>query len=321
MTSFLVSVVVGQDRPAGEIQARHSIRNLDALPKFQLLCDRYAIKPCYLLTYPVLRSDRHDWFLRQAKHGKADLGICFQSWTTPPFEASENRLTRTPITALAVNRVFGKWTALKTVFEQAFQQPPRLSCVDGGAVSGASLQALETLGLHVDASAMPQMDFSAAGGSNWSKTTRAPYHPSRQRPECPGLSPVLEVPITTGTTWPESLKPLSRLRRAALGGLGSRLLDSTVFALGPVQPLSPARLTLASMNSIADSVQRQALPHLHMRILSETLSAGDSAFSSTAKQTAATFGRIDGFYRYVIDTLQLTPESVSDFTEHRLKPS
>ncbi|MEE2755744.1 MAG: hypothetical protein VYA30_03745 [Myxococcota bacterium] len=320
MTSFLVTVIVGQDRPAGEIQARHSIRNLDALPKFQLLCDRYAIRPCYLLTYPVMRSDRHDWFMRQAKHGKADLGICFQSWTTPPFEASENRLTRTPITALAVNRVFGKWTSLKTLFEERFRIEPRLSCVDGGAVSGASLQALEALGIHVDTSALPRLDFSSAGGSDWTKTTRAPYHPSRQCPERTGYSPVLEIPVTTGATWPESLGSLSRLRRIAQGGLTLRLLDSTLFSLGPVHALSPAHLTLSAMTSIADSIHRQALPQLHMRILSETLSAGDSALSATAKQTASTFSRIDGFYRYVIDTLQLTPESVSDFAEHRLRP-
>ena len=320
MTSFLVTVVVGQDRPAGEIQARHSIRNLDALPRFQLLCDRYAIRPCYLLTYPVMRSERHEWFLRQARHGKADLGVCFQSWTTPPFEASENRLTKTPITDLTVNRVFGKWTSLKTVFHQTFHTQPRLSCVDGGAVSGASLQALEKLGFQVDASALPLMDASSAGGSDWTKTSRAPYHPSRQNPERAGVSPILEIPVTTGTIWPESLGVLTKLRRTVKGGLPSRFLDETVFSIGPVKPLTPSRLSLASMTSIADSVNRLNLPQLHMRVHSETLSAGDSAFSTTAKQTADNFGRIDGFYRYVIDTLQLTPASVAEFADHRLRP-
>jgi hypothetical protein len=76
--------------------------NLKFVPRFQDLCDKYLIKPTYLVTSevcddPFAREIFSDYLL----NNKAEIGAHLHSWTTPPFEDKEGYRFNDPNHAFA----------------------------------------------------------------------------------------------------------------------------------------------------------------------------------------------------------------------------
>lgn len=63
-----------------------TVENIKYIPRFQELCDKYDIKPTYLVTSEVCEdSFAQELFSGYLKSGKAEIGAHLHSWTTPPF--------------------------------------------------------------------------------------------------------------------------------------------------------------------------------------------------------------------------------------------
>ncbi len=62
------------------------VRNVHALPRFQALCDRYGVKPTYVVTHSIAADDTAVAMLREwVSAGRAEVGTHLHPWTTPPF--------------------------------------------------------------------------------------------------------------------------------------------------------------------------------------------------------------------------------------------
>ena len=321
MTAFLVSVEVSPDRPGGEIPARVSLRNLEALPRLQMLSERYGICPLYLMSYSALRNPKRSWFQSVRQSKRAELGLYYQSWATPPFEASENRLSPTSMSEMTAQQIQNKWQHLYDEFQSVFGTPASFVSAYGGGVAGATLQFLERAGIKADLSGRPGVDLTLQAGIDWRQAPRSAYHPSRQSASTRGHCPVLMLPLTTGSTWLDGLAgiPVDALIRK--GGMAGRLIEGGARRLGQIAALDPAPIGLSAMQSIADSALAQSLPFVHMRIRSETLTPGTSRYSDNDTDTAKVLDKIDSFYRYAVDTLRLAPMSISAYTQLETEPS
>jgi hypothetical protein len=63
-----------------------SCDNIKYVPRFQKMCERYSIKPTYLVTTEVCEdSFARDLFSSYIQQNKAEIGAHLHSWTTPPF--------------------------------------------------------------------------------------------------------------------------------------------------------------------------------------------------------------------------------------------
>ena len=63
-----------------------SVKNLRYIPRFQDLCNKYKIKPTYLVTSEVCADGfAKDIFKDYIKSDTAEIGAHLHSWTTPPF--------------------------------------------------------------------------------------------------------------------------------------------------------------------------------------------------------------------------------------------
>jgi hypothetical protein len=76
--------------------------NIKFVPRFQDLCDKYLIKPTYLVTSevcedPFAREIFSDYLLKD----KAEIGAHLHSWTTPPYEDKEGYRFNDPNHAFA----------------------------------------------------------------------------------------------------------------------------------------------------------------------------------------------------------------------------
>lgn len=63
-----------------------SVENIRFVPRFQALCEKYSIRPTYLVTSEVCNDVfAREIFTGYASAGTAEVGAHLHSWTTPPF--------------------------------------------------------------------------------------------------------------------------------------------------------------------------------------------------------------------------------------------
>ena len=63
-----------------------TVENIKFVPRFQDLCDKYLIKPTYLVTSEVCEDAfAKEIFTEYLLTGNAEIGAHLHSWTTPPF--------------------------------------------------------------------------------------------------------------------------------------------------------------------------------------------------------------------------------------------
>ena len=87
MTGLLIGVDTEADNQ-WDAEARRNIenRNVHELPRLQALCDRYAARPTYLVTYEMATDKEARAVLQDlAKTGRCEIGTHHHPWTTPPY--------------------------------------------------------------------------------------------------------------------------------------------------------------------------------------------------------------------------------------------
>ena len=81
-----------------------TVENARELPRLQALCDRYGVKPTYLVTYEMAVDGRAMGILRDlAATGRAEIATHHHPWSTPP-EVSRSLYFWKAITAWLVVR-------------------------------------------------------------------------------------------------------------------------------------------------------------------------------------------------------------------------
>ena len=84
-TVFLVTIDVEADNEWAR-PSRPTYDSIQVLPAFQRLCDRYGIKPTYLVTYDVAAdSNSSSVLLELLEEGNCEIGAHMHGWRTPPF--------------------------------------------------------------------------------------------------------------------------------------------------------------------------------------------------------------------------------------------
>ncbi|MGK0361396.1 MAG: hypothetical protein ACI9U2_003714, partial [Bradymonadia bacterium] len=238
---------------------------------------------------------------------RAELGTLLRPWTTPPFEASEDRLRRVTVEGLSSSAVAGKIGALTQGFVDRFGYAPRSHRASGAGLDGAAVQTLERLGYRVDSSVTPFLDHRAAGGSDWRMAPEVPYFPDRQRPHLRGASPILEVPLTVGwdAPMPDVLaRGLTRapdaVRRWVKRGVSLRALDPWAADVEVLRGLSRVLID-------------RGLPVINLSLDSWALTA--ETCGRPPARCKAVLGALEELLRYLVDQLRLTPRTLTNFAD------
>jgi hypothetical protein len=289
--------------PRGEVQARTVLRNLDGVARLQRLCERFGVKPTYLLAWPVIGAT--DLF--DGLGARAELGTYLQPWATPPFEASEDRLSAFAVGTLGSAAAAAKIADLTEAFTARFGYAPRCHRAAKAGLTGAALQALERLEYAVDCTATPFLDQRGRGGCDWRMAPEVPYFPDRQRPTLRGASPVLEVPRTVG--WSAAVPDV--IARGA-----ARAPDRVLRWMRPglsIRRLNPHAHDIDALRDLAALLIDRGLPVLNLSIRSWELVPGTSQRGGDAATFEAYFERLESLLRYLVDQLRLTPRTLTEF--------
>lgn len=303
--SLLVTVTVESDCPRGAVPARTSLRNLEGVARLQRLCDRFGVRPTWLLTWPAVQAELPTIDAALAQ-GRCEVGACLQPWVSPPFAASEDRLRAVYPNAIAASAVEAKLARLTDDIAARFGRP-RSHRAAGHGLNGALLQSLERLDYRIDSSATPYVDGRRDGGVDWREAPEVPWFPDRQWPSRRGSSPVLQVPVTVG--WDRALpEPWLRLSvRSGWFGAHRALPGARLVGLDPV------RADGATLDQLAEVLVARGLPCLNVALRSHELVAGQSAACPTAEDVDRVFAHLEGFFRTAIDTLHAVPRTLTQF--------
>jgi hypothetical protein len=86
---FIISIDTEGDNQ-WEFGSELTVKNIQYVPRFQELCEKFGIKPTYLVTTEVCNDQySQQLFTDYWSDGRAEIGAHLHLWTTPPFEDRE----------------------------------------------------------------------------------------------------------------------------------------------------------------------------------------------------------------------------------------
>ena len=195
-------------------------RNALFLGRFQQLCERYELKPTYLVDYEMAESPDFQQLGRDIlRRGTGEIGGHLHAWNNPPLVAlTPDDGQRQPYLCEYPPAVMkAKIHALTSRLEEVFQTPLVSHRAGRWALDGLYARLLDERGYRVDCSVLP--------GERWTVATTDPSRPVtldfRGFPDqpyfldfdnlrVPGTSHLLELPMTVRPRRPT----LERLREA-----------------------------------------------------------------------------------------------------------
>ena len=188
-----------------------STQNAVLIPKFQELCEKYNFKPVYLMNYEMVCDKALVSYLTdQVYNDLCEIGIHIHAWNSPPeYELESMYDGNAYITEYPNEIVYEKLVFLKDKIESEFGTRVVSHRSGRWAIDEAYFKILEDVGIKVDCSITPQIDFSKMPGTTVNhgpNYLKEKIYPHNVRP---GL---LEVPMTT-----------RKIRRISTGSLKHRI--------------------------------------------------------------------------------------------------
>jgi hypothetical protein len=272
-------MLVGVDTEADdqwslEGRRHRTVRNADRLPGLQALFDELNVRPTYLVTHEMASHPESGPILKElAQSGRCEIGAHLHPWSSPPFR--EEDLAGTYPSQLPDALLERQLTELtETIAAHQGVRPVSYRAGRHG-FDGRSVGILETLGYAVDTSVDPLLNDRRKGGPSFAGAPLHPYHPDPRDVRQPGLSRLLEVPISAAT-WPPLPKPVEALyaRLAAIPYRGALKR----LGLRPVW-LRPSYTPLAEAKRLASRLVRAGLPCLNLLFHSSEVWPGGSPYN------------------------------------------
>jgi len=257
---------------------RQQVRNAERLPALQALCDEYGVRPTYLVTHEMATRPESVPILQGlARSGRCEIGAHLHPWSSPPFRP-EDKAAHTYPHNLPLPLLERQLIGLTDTIQQAIGARPTTYRAGRNGFDGGTLPILERLGYTVDTSVDPLFNERRKGGMAFAGAPVTPYHPSYDDVRRPGISRILEVPITAATD-PPLPKALERVYaslpaipyRGALQRLGIR----------PVW-LRPSYTSRERMIAFASRLHERGAPCFNIIFHSSELLPGGSPYTPDA---------------------------------------
>ena len=289
-----------------DLSAPRTTDNIRFIPRFQELCDRYALPPTYLCTYDVVEAPAFDEVLLPLhQRGRAEIGAHLHPWTTPP--ASEwdrgDRGFAYP-SELPVDVFTAKLEQLTDLLKRKLGAPPRSYRAGRWGFSADHIPALLRLGYVVDCSVTPLQHWTDAGARGPGQDfTHAPVHPyvlAADDVTREGSSGLLEVPVTIVHVnglmrqMPALRTAYRRYRRTLPARVLNRAFDTAPRWFRPFSDMSAARLI-----EVYETARRLELPVVEMMFHSSELMPGASPHNPTAADVDRLYARLEPVFAHL----------------------
>jgi hypothetical protein len=285
--------------------------NLEFVPRFQELCDRYGVKPTYLCTWEIVEDPRFDILKRYQEADLAEIGAHLHPWTNPPMENPQNGIQRDVFGIYPSEldpAVFAEKLRLLTerIHERAGVEPRSYRAGRWG-FSAEHIPILISLGYLVDCSVTPlrswkQMPGAVEGGPDFRDAPVAPYFLDPDDVCRAGGSQLLEVPVTILFTRASlaASKRLQGLYHRYRRTLPGRAMNK-LFRLDP-QWLRPyGRMSSDQLKAVCDAARRRGLPAVEMMFHSSELMPGGSPYHRDEAAIEGLYQKLESVFAHLRD--------------------
>jgi glycosyltransferase involved in cell wall biosynthesis len=300
-SEFLWSAGVGADEG--------SVHSIEQLKRAQSIFERYGLKPCYVVDFPVTSNEESATTIRSFVERGAEIGVHLQPWTTPPLVEPKQGWHAFPGN-LSASLERQKLAHLMGAVRHAFGITPRTYKAGRYGISRASLRTIEELGFDVDLSVAPTFDYGGQGGPDFSLFGAAPYWFGHSRK-------MLELPTTSGFVGLLNGlgRPLWRLSES--GWVGKTRLRGLLAKLGLLSRvrLSPEAYRATEMIRLTRVLMSKGCRYFTLSFHSSSLQPGFTPYSKTKADTDRILDELERYLVFFTRELQgttSTPSAIYD---------
>jgi hypothetical protein len=273
----LVTIDVEPDNVWSNTQSQ-SLENVRFLSRFQCLCREYGIRPTYLVSWSVAADGAAARVVEALlAAGDCEVGIHPHLWETPPIVSQDGEGRAWVGADYALDVLEGKLAGLVTLVKHRFGSPVSHRAGRWGLES-RQVAMLGSLGLRVDTSVTPGIDWTSTGAPNYTKAPCRPYRMGCDDLCRPGDSQILQVPCT--------VKPGQRFFGFEKTRFGSALFRRAGLGQKWLR-VAPSLETADLLEACAWASAR--LPHLNLMSHSSEFMAGGSPYWRTGADVARQF--------------------------------
>jgi hypothetical protein len=304
----------GDNQWDAEARRRQTFHNLHALGRLHEFFERHAVRPTYVITYPVARDNRSAEVLRGLlARGTCEVGAHHHAWETPPCDPADVDRHMYAM-ALPLGQFDAQLAALTTTIEQAIGARPVSYRSGRFGFAASHVSSLERAGYLIDSSVAPLFYEAHKNGPDFVDAPLAPYFLSYDNATRPGSSGVLELPISAALNrrvpavverlyarapWPYATKRILRLARVAR-----------------VRWLRPSYSSAEDMIALARQLVRRDVPILNLLFHSSEAIVGGSPYNRSRSELEAFFDRLGRALTYAVRDLGAEPLT---FAEYRMR--
>lgn len=271
------------------------LRNLRALPRFQALCERFGMRPTYVVTHTVTRDAEAVAMLSEwARAGRCEVGAHLHPWTTPPWSSCDD----SPAFPCELSDALlaRKLRALTEAITEAFARAPTSFRAGRFGADGRTLSLLAELGYVCDSSVTPLLSWRSfpglaggGGGPDFSRAPLAPYRPAAADISTPGSLPIVEVPASVVR---RERGPRALGRALDHPGVGARVRQAASWlGLRRQVWLRPSLESPADMVDACAEIRARGCPIFNMMLHSSELFPNTSPYARSQREVDALLDR------------------------------
>jgi hypothetical protein len=280
-----------------------AMRHID---RTQRLCDAAGLVPTYVIDYPVAtQPEGFETISAWAQEGRCEIGAHLHPWVTPPYDevvTGANSFTCNLAPALQRAKMRELCDAIRSNTECS----PEVFKAGRYGIGPDALASFEELRLHVDASVNPRMNFTQAGGPDFTAIDSRPFWIDQARQ-------MLEVPCTHGFTgWARGQGPWLRGLAESFSGLRAPGILSRLGALDRVM-LSPEGNTLDEMIALTRTLLADGLRVFSLTFHSPSVAPGHTPYVRSAADLTTFLARIERYFEFFFGELEGLPSTPERF--------
>ena len=279
-----MDVIVTIDTEADNQWAYNEVvttENLNYVPRFQRLCERYGLRPTYLCAFEVVESSHFESVLRPyQERGAAEIGAHLHPWTNPPFgPAARAGIDKDAYPAYPSELTLKDFSAKLTVLTDRIAvrtgRAPTSYRAGRWGFTAAHVAVLVGLGYTVDCSVTPLVSWAdeagrREGGPDFRAAPLVPYFLDPTDVCRAGPSTLLEIPVTI-------VLPSAAMRQSA---------DPQWFRPYP-------KMSAEQLLEVYRVASAQKLPALEMMLHSCELMPGGSPYNPTEASIEQLYAKLD----------------------------
>lgn len=300
-----------------------TFENIRQIPRVHAFCERFGVRPTYLVTYPVATSESgRQVFTPIVKSGTAEIGSHMHVWTTPPLvplTAADSKYAPYA-TEIPYELQLEKMKNLTQAVGDLSGTAPRSHRAGRFGFDGRGLRVLEELGYAADTSVTPAWDWREPAhngglrGPDFSRAPFEPYYPDREDVSRPGSSSVLEVPVSCFISRPLPRSVALWLARLPRNNNLVRVLRWGGFVRHAW--LYPRRdVDGRTLRGVAEALLAAGVPVLNVFFHSSEMAVGTSPYTPTEAEVEDSYRKLGELFELALGPLRAQSVTLSELAE------